>query len=224
MSEELIDEAAAEAETTPADTKRMTEADWEEASVLYEQGTITLDDLAKRFSVSKGALSKGFKKRGVERGSKSKIIRKEIEEAVAKEAAERAERAAELLRTRSEETKEFHYKADDTLSKLTLSVLIKAQKEGRALATCKGDLLALRIAAQTLTKIREDRYTLLGLDQNADAGDELRDLEVRELSQDDIDQLNERQRQLAEEDEFEALDLDDALAEADALIAGEDDV
>lgn len=214
-------------ETEKEKRSAMTEAQWAEAKVLWELGDTKLEELSARYGIDKASLSRGFKRRGIMKGSRSR----EIAEAAAAGAIEGARSAAEEIakerQTRIRETKEFYYKTMKALADATMGLVVKASKEGRAFSSIKGDLQAMNLAVRTLADARTNVYTVLDIEVQAPTEDELPELRVVEMSANDIEQERERLSEfdgLAEGYSAEIPDdlIDDEDEDNEVVVLGEE--
>lgn len=177
--------------TTTAEKKtvRLTPKQWAEAETLWELGDVALADLASKFGISEQAVSQHMKKKGVKRGKRAAEHAKKVSDEVARQALEDAAVAAARIR----ETKEEHYKMAAGVAKLTWSEVLTAKQSGAPLATITNNLKALEVATNILAKARVERYAVLGLDKDKEIEDDkLPVLEIAELTQDEIEELRDR--------------------------------
>jgi hypothetical protein len=180
---------------------RLNEEQWAEIESIWERAGATADDLADRFGVSRRAIFDRMKKRGIERGSKAEEVAGAIKDSLADEAVRRA---GEIAR-RIEATKEEHYKFADQIAKLVMRELANAQRDGRPFATVDANIKTLQKAASTLATVRQERWTVLGID-NIQGDDEIPELHIEDLTQ---DQINDLQKQSDEDEDGELDDLGD---------------
>lgn len=177
---------------------------WAEAEALWEAGDITLEQLAAKFGRHRSTFHRHFTEKKIKRGSSAEAHKATVKTAVAAAAVDEHT----VLAARIRETKEDHYKMSSALAKLTWQEVLKAREDGRAMATILGNVKALEIVANTLKKIREERFTILGLDKS-DFIDEdgLPELVISELSAEQVEALKAR-------DEAD-LDMDLELVQVD---------
>lgn len=192
--------------TTPEKTStrsRLTTAEIAEAVALYESGSTTLEELGRRFDKRPETFMRLFKKMGVVKGSKAaettERVREEVEKSMLDDAA--------LLASRIRETKEEHYKMATALGKLSWNEIFTAKKEGRTYASTMNELKAIGQALANLKMAREERYIVLGI--NDDGGDDpvIPELPIHELTQDQIEEM----RAKAGDDELDLDALDDGV-------------
>lgn len=180
---------------------------WAEAEGLWETGEFSLDQLSGRFGVRRETLSRHFTKRGVRKGSKSAAAQVR---AAAVDAAIDVNSAA----FRAKETKEDHYRWSKALSHLTMKIITEQVKAGESLGAKLMDLKTVDMAQRILTSACDNRYKVLGLDNNDALGDELPELVFREFTGDEVDLI--RNRQVEEEEEGALTPEELALIESEA--------
>jgi hypothetical protein len=154
----------------------------------------------------------------VKRGSKASETRKKVAEEIAKAHVE----DTAILVARIRETKEEHYKMVSGLGKLTWQEIVNAKTSGVPFAASLPNLKALETAINNIKKVREEKWSLLGLDKEDVSEDEgLPDLIVSELTADQVEQL--RSRDHTAFDELPSSDGDNDVGEDDAEDEVEDD-
>jgi len=177
--------------------KRLTPAEWAEAEALWQSGTVVYDDLEKKYGVAVSTFQRHFKNRGVVKGSRADLTKKAVEEKLKAAALD----DATILAARVRETKEQHYTMSSNIGKLIWNEILEAKKAGAEIAVKINNIKTLKEAAQALALVRAEKYAVLGLDRpDAIDPDELPELVVAELSQEQIQEL--RDRDTAELDEI----------------------
>ena len=176
---------------------QITPREWAEIEELWAMGDVTLDDLATRYQSTATHLSRQLSERGIKKGSKAAAVKAQIQERVHEQ---KMQGSVEVMR-RIEETKDEHYKYAQTLSKLIFKLIAKQIQEKRAISTIKDDIKTLRDAMQALQIGRNERWVTLGLDKDADTGQELTTLIVQEMTADDIERVRENYRKSTLEDD-----------------------
>ena len=176
--------------------KALTSTERAEAIALWRAGTVTLDELAAKFDRDRTTFLRLFNKEGAVKGELAREHEKRVEEAVEDAAITDVAITAQRIR----ETKEDHYKYAKYIAGQVTQVLAKTRQEGRAIGTALNDLKALNIASQTFKTVREERYALLGLNDEQNAGDEkMPDLVIQELTAGEIKNMH---RAMEETDEM----------------------
>lgn len=190
----------------------LTPRDWAEIEELWSMGEVTLDDLSKRYKVSTTHLSRTLSERGVKKGSKAAEIQAQIKERVHEQ---QMSNTVEMLR-RIEETKEEHYKYAQTLSKLIFKLIAKQIQEKRSVSAIKDDIKTLRDSLQALQIARNERWAVLGLDKDADTGQESTTLIVQEMTAQDVEEVRDRYRKSSLADDVASVEKMISKIEKDA--------
>lgn len=198
-----------EEKETPS--KRLTEAQWLVASSLWERGEVTLRELAEKFDVSEAALSQGFKRRDIKRGSKAHLAHKEIE---AKTREEKSKLIEEIF-----EFKKRFLKHGDYLMGLAMREIKNADEKNEL------DKLQVRqkienvfAATKVYKTIRNETFHLYGLyDENNGLQDNQLEFNIGVYSEKELETLREAQEMYAKQfdsDNDESGDGDEDEGEA----------
>lgn len=196
---------------------RLSDKAWAEATTLWKQGVVTLDELAAKYDRHPQSFAQYFRRRGIKKGQDKDKIAKKVEAAVEKQELN----DAQMIAARIRETKEEHYKMAAGLAKLTWAEILKAKQDGVPVGTAINNLKALESAMNVLKKAREERYSVLGLDR-PDAVDEndVPELVISELTADQIEAL--RQRSFREMEQLEvAGEIEDVPEDPDDEVVEE---
>jgi DNA-binding transcriptional ArsR family regulator len=174
----------------PKTTKhRLSAKQWAEAEALWESGTVTYEDLMKKFGLAQSSFERHFKKTGTVKGARAAAIKAKVDEKLATAAIDEAT----VIAARIKETKEQHYTMSANLSKLAYAEILQAKKDGHPVAVALNNLKALDKAMDVLAKGRAERYAILGLDRpDAVNPDELPELVISELTAEQIEELRKR--------------------------------
>jgi hypothetical protein len=180
-----------ESEKEDTSSKRLKESEWIVVSSLWESGDVTLKELSEKFGISEAALSQGFKRRGIKRGSKAHLASKEIE---AKSREERVKLVEDIYLFK----KKF-LRYGDFLMTLTMNEITEAKRGGKTLTTKKPELEAIFAATKIYKTIRNDMFHLYDL-YNPDAQPD-NDLEfnIGVYSEKELEDLKEAQEIYAKE-------------------------
>jgi hypothetical protein len=182
-----------------ARAKNLTTAQKAEAVALWRTGTVTLEDLAKKFKKRPEAFSRMFSRMGVGKGSSDdiKARAKKIEE----DALVKAVSSVSETLKRINDTKEDHFRYSAGLSKLAWSELVRARQAGLDIAGLKDLMATLKLAGDVFAGTRKEIFTILNVEKHerAEEFDDLPELTVRELTQSEIGQL---QTQIADTDDM----------------------
>jgi hypothetical protein len=211
-------------DTTDNPKRRLTPAQWAEIEGQWAAGSVTYEDLMKKYGCAMSTLERHFKKHNIVKGSAAAGARKAIEDKLAAASIDEAT----ILAARIKETKEQHYTMSSNLAKLIWNELLEAKKNGVQMATAYANLKALNEAAAGLKRVREERWTVLGLDRpDAVDPDAVPELQISELTADQIQALRDRDHNEmddvgaakrvpdddAEHDETDIDDSDDVIEE-----------
>lgn len=166
-----------------------TAKEWAQAEALWALGETTRDEIAKKLDVSPTAVTLHMRKVGVERGSKADEHRKKVAEHV----ADAATIDSAVYAQRIKETKDEHYMMSKTLARMTWEEVANCKKTGNPLSVASSNLKAIESAINILSKARQERWAILGLDR-PDAVDtnELPALVIEELTANQIEDLRNR--------------------------------
>jgi AraC-like DNA-binding protein len=171
-----------------AGSKSLTPKQRAEAVALWRAGKVTLEDLADKFKKRPETFSRLFKRLGVKKGESVVETAKEMEKAAAAEAVSETQLTMQRIRTVRDE----HFKMANGLAKMAWAQIVRAHKADIPLAKIKEDLAALKIAGDLIGNARKELFEVLNVekhDKNLDE-DELPDLTVRELTNNEIEQLS----------------------------------
>lgn len=206
----------------PAVKRHLTASQKAEAIALWRAGEVTLDDLAKKFKKDRTTFVRLFDAAGVKKGEAKEETEKRVQEAVERAIVD----DATVLANRVKETREDHYKYATGLAKLTWSIVVKTTQEGRAIGTAAADMKALQLASQVMKTVREERYAILNINNDADDEDRpLPDLVVQELTAEDIREMHRQQIMTVDELGIEDKELgDESLIDDVVEDDGDDEV
>lgn len=168
--------------------KMITPQQWAEIDVLWESGTVSMEQLMKRFGLSRSGFAKHFSEKGIKHGSAIK----EYQDKVKAEVQKAINDDATIVAGRIRETKEDHYKMSSALARLAWEEIIKVRKDGAPMSAATNNLKALDNAINVIKKAREERYACLGLDKDIHTGEGLEELVIHELTSDQIEALRSR--------------------------------
>lgn len=152
----------AEKESSPEEygAKRLSDEDYEYAVEAYESGEKNLVDLAAELDVSRQALSKRFKRNGVEKGSKKK----------AAEIAEE-ERYSEKRSEWIEKTRVSGYKALSQTQLIARKIVADQLRSGSTIDGVEGQLKAVQRYNKTLVDNIAATLSVLNADDHVDEDD-----------------------------------------------------
>jgi IS30 family transposase len=184
--------------------KKLSVNQWLEIVNLAEEGT-AVAKIARMFSVSISVIYSGLKKRGVVIGGAAKSA-----------SAEAASRDLEILITRVKTTKDKYYTFNNALVEMMMRRVIEANKDNK-MAGMLDELKSFKLALSSIKDGTSNAWRILGLDKdNSDADKELPELPIRELTENEVQAIRDRQ---SLDDDLEGLeslpeeidDIDDDL-------------
>lgn len=217
MSEEKQpQETAAEAQEKAQKGKskkkhvRLTTSQWKRMGMLYELGEATLKELSEKYGPRQEHISRRLKKMGFKRHARVKEQSKKVEKAFEKAIDD----DAKLWADRIKKTREEHYEQITTLNRLAITEIALAKQEGRAFATVEPNLKAIQRAVAINKTTREERYSILGLD-NEDESDDLPELTIRDLTEAEVDDIRQAQEAKVG-DEFDPMEVLTTYAEQES--------
>lgn len=185
-----------------------------QAKAMWESGEITLDELAKKFGRNRTTFVNFFKREGIVKGATKEELQKKIEEEVAKNLVS----DASVYAARIKETKDQHYIYADNLAKLSWSIMRKAKIENRSMASTYDEQAAILKTMQVMKIAREERFAVLGINAQDSADDvPLPDLEIHELSANEIKEMHRQQMVQGEDGLDEVADMDIGLGDDELL-------
>jgi hypothetical protein len=190
--------------------KRLTPKEWAKAETLWESGEVTQAALARKFDITEQAIHLHMKRHGKKHGAKAEENKRKVAEKVTAGLYEDAAVTAARIR----ETKDQHYQMASGIAKLAWSEVLKAKQDGAPMSSVGPNLKALDSAMTVLSKARAERWAVLGLDRPDHVDEDgIPELMISELSQEQVDQL--RNREFDEFDEALAGAGDDGLGDSD---------
>lgn len=191
---------------------RLPLSDWAELGALWEAGDHTLAELSDKYSVSPRAIQSHLGKIGSVKGSKAA----EMVAAVKSEIFKCELENVDTLVKRAKETRETTYANATVVEGLIMAQLWMAQKDPTQAFKAATALKALSLAAAALERLHATKSRALGLDRESVLPDELPVLTFRDLSENEIASLIER-----DEDEDDTI-LGPPLAPSPCIVTDAD--
>lgn len=170
---------------------RLTPGQWREAETLWESGEVTLRQLSERYGKTIETFKNHFAKYGVKKGVRKEELRKVAQEA----AREQARNDAKIISERIKDTKDSHYKMAKHIAELTYNEILRVKQESGQFRSIKMDIQALLLAAETLKKVREERWVVLGLDKDVVDEDALPELVMSTMTEEQVQELRNMQKE-----------------------------
>jgi hypothetical protein len=196
--------------TTGSTHRKLSLAEWEQVVVLWESGSVTLQDLSDRFGISKPALHEGLKKRGSVKGSRAKEFARHTEDALKSD----AQRNAEAIKG----FKSDYHKMGDFIMRATIKELQELLKETpRSAETKRRIFTCLKYSSEIFATIRDQKYHLHGLYDQTEQEVDLPEIAVVQYDESEMEAIRTRF------DKVPLMDDDDTiLEEARAALDGMD--
>jgi hypothetical protein len=166
----------------------MRPSEWAEAMGLWEAGDMSLPQLARHMGVSPQALATGLRHRNCERGSR----RASNAEAIRQEISRQSLGDTTVLGQRIRETKDQHFEWAAIVARLVMQEVAKAKQENRPMSSIYDNLKSLKLTAETLRIVREEKWKLLGLEDGVISDDELPKLEIYQMSLSEMEKIQKR--------------------------------
>lgn len=198
---------------TGATYRKLTDLEWAEAVILWESGSVTLDDLVEKFGISRTALHEGFKKRGAVKGARAKEYAKRTEDALKSESALRAE---EVKKFRDK----FHGFGDFLMNVTMMEIRNMVAESPRTPETQRKIMAHLKAATDIYSKIRDQKFHLYDLYREVEEGEDIPEIAVAQYSPEQLEKI--RKDQEREDDIDDDALLADAAAALDDLLSGSD--
>jgi hypothetical protein len=171
-------------------SRSLSEKQKAEACALYAAGELTIEQLATRYQRTPRAMSAMFSKAGVKKGEK----RAEVQAAVTQQVNQQIAGDAAVMAGKIRETKDSHYAAAKVIAGLIQKQLVNAQSQGKPFATVQNEIKTLKLAAEALATLREERFVILGIaDGEKDENNELPELGIHEMTAEQILEMQSRQ-------------------------------
>lgn len=167
--------------------KSLTVAQKAEAAAMWRAGTVTLDDLSKRFHKSPEMFSRLFSRMGIKKGSGVDAAMRKAEEAIATRTLSDAEENIKRIG----KVRDDHFRMSQMLGVMAFRELQQAKSAGLDIGRLKDTFAVYKMVSDVVGNSRKELFEILNVakyDQQTDL-DDLPDLTVRELTQDEILQL-----------------------------------
>jgi hypothetical protein len=187
-----------------------------ELKTLWGIGDHSVAQLSEKYGLPADVISGFLQRQKIRKGSKAKEIAAKQQAAV--EAAMTLDPAVHARRVF--DTKNETYRILEMLRKLVAKEVVRTQTEKLPLGSIANDMKAIREAAAAIKICREEAYAVLGITVDEAGDDQLPPLEIRDLTEDQIQDLQAQAMQDV------VADLPDKLPgepDDDIVIEGEDD-
>ena len=191
----------------PKINRKLTPEQRAEAAALWQAGSVTLEDLSKKYGKRPENFSRLFRSMGITKGSAVAVTAAKVAEVVAKKAGDSVAREIERL----EQVKDQHFAMSSALAKIAFAEITRARQAGTAIAALKDTMLTLKLAGEIVGNSRKELYALLRAEKHDEEreSDELPELQVHELTQEQILEM----QAAPQVDDLDDLGLDDTPLE-----------
>lgn len=169
--------------------KSLTLAQKAEAAALWRSGTVTLEDLAKRYGRRPETLSRMFRKMGIEKGASLAATMKKAEETITTATVSDLEETLKRIAT----VKDSHFRMSQAIAVMAYREVQQARTAGVDVAKLKETMSTYKLLSEIVGNSRKELFEILNVehhDKTVDV-DDLPDLTVRELTQDEVCQLRD---------------------------------
>lgn len=220
MTETTIPTTTEPTDTPAASSKRLTPREYSRAKTMWQSGEYALSEISETVGVSATALSRRFKRDGVEKGSNARKVAAAVQKSIERTTAAQAEE----LSNYAHDLKMNALKAIDLFNKKAYTDVARAIKDNVPVGERLTDLKALNEASKIIAQNYTTGANILGLDQELPDEATLPELRINIMSEDDVKELREKQRRELAEANGEYIDEDDLglspeeLAELDDII------
>lgn len=170
-------------------SKSLTVTQKAEAAALWRAGNTTLEELAKKFKKRPETFSRLFSSMGIAKGSGAAAALKKAEELVSARALSDTE---ETLK-RISEVKDRHYMMSVNLARMAFQEIVNAKKAELDIGKLKDTMAVYKLASDVVGNSRKELFELLNVEkfEASSEMDDLPDLTVRELTSNEIFQIQE---------------------------------
>lgn len=167
--------------------KNLTGAQRAEAVALWRAGEITLEGLAKKFKKRPETFSRMFTRMGITKGSGAAEALKKAADAVSAHVLSDTEQTLKRIA----EVKDAHYTMSRQLAALAFREIINAKKAELDVGKLKDVMAVYKMASDVIGNSRKELFELLNVEKHEHTADmdDLPDLTVRELTLDEVTQL-----------------------------------
>lgn len=165
--------------------RKLPPAEWEQVVVLWESGTVTLQDLSDKFGISKASLHEGLKKRGAVKGRRSKEFAEVAADSLKSEAQRRIEQVRDFRKN--------YHKYGDFIMQATMKELSELMKETpRTRETSRRIFTCLKYSAEIFSICNREKHVLFELDKDRAEDGDLPEISVVQYDPEEIEQIKRR--------------------------------
>lgn len=200
--------------------KRLDGVEWRQAEMMWASGEYTQKQIAEKFGINQQTVFNRMRKHGIEKGSD----RDRFHEVAERNLRQETEEELKGLMKESFESKKITVRGSLAIQRLIMGALKRARDENRSVASVQAEIKTLMDAQKALGEGWRNVATSLGLDKGEADEDSLPELVVHEITQIDIDEIQQQHKEQeaimngTADDIVEDPDLDDMIDEEDDLV------
>lgn len=172
-----------------AGSKSLTTAQKAEAAALWRSGSVTLEDLAKKFKKRPETFSRLFSRMSIEKGSGVAAAMKKAEDAIATRALTDVEETLKRIAT----VRDSHFRMSQALAIMAFKDIQQAKAGALDVGKLKDVMAVYKMASDVIGNSRKELFAVLDVEKHEKDKelDELPELTVRELTQSEVNQLTD---------------------------------
>lgn len=161
---------------------KISAADWATVVTLYQRGEKNARELADQFGVTRQAIAKGLRERGVEKNSS-------LAEVYAESDIQAKESRIAKIAEANREVKNYSTWTG-WIAQLTMKKLMEAERGG-GIATANSSLVVLGNAMKIIEKARMEKWTILDIKEALGEENDLPDLNVGEYTEEELEAIRD---------------------------------
>lgn len=167
--------------------RKLTVSQRAEAAALWRTGTVTLEDLGKKFKKRPEAISRILRSMGAVKGEGAVEAAKKIADEIESKTLSSVAETIKKIHT----TKDEHYRMSRGLAQLAWSEIVRARQAKLPLESLKDVMMTLKLAGDVIGNSRKEIFDLLNVEKHDKSFEleELPELMIRELTNVEILQL-----------------------------------
>lgn len=169
--------------------RSLTVAQKAEAAALWRTGSVTLDDLAKKYGKTPEMFSRLFTRMGIKKGEAVAEAVKEAEKKIAAHVAS----DTEVTLQRIAQVRDQHFKMSQALAIMAFKDLQQAKAAELDIGRLKDQMTVYKLVSDVIGNSRKELFEILNVEKHDAQSDldDLPELTIRELTNDEILQLQD---------------------------------
>lgn len=167
--------------------RKLTVSQRAEAAALWRTGTVTLEDLGKKFKKRPEAISRILKAMGAVKGEGATEAAKKIADEIESKTLSSVAETIKKIHT----TKDEHYRMSRGLAQIAWSEIVRAKQAKVPLESLKDLMMTLKLAGEVIGSSRKEIFATLNVEKHDKSfeSEDLPELMIRELTGGEILQL-----------------------------------